>query len=428
MADNYVTNPGAGGVTFAGDEDGALVQWPLIKLAWGQLDTFNILADAAGKRLPMALNEINVTVPISAAALPLPAGAATSAKQDAIIAALGSPLQAGGNVGVLGSVEVVNDVGNPLPVNGTVTAIQGAPNTPANAWPAKVTDGTNVAAVKAASTAAAAADPALVVALNPQGPSLIGVTVGGGAVASVATVKAASTQPAATDTPLVVTVSPVQPIPLGLNSASNGSTATLAANATFTGAAAPKGDQTAIGIQAFSDVSGTLQLQESTDGVNWDQTSSWPLVGGFPLAVGATLTAAQLRVVYTNGPVAQGVFRLGTLARGIAPAGDVNALQDTISGNTARAQMTQARIIGPTQAGSSVYAAAAVKAAGVAPAASDPAQVVTLSPNSQLQNIGSMVELLNQILAVLQAMHAQEGAMSGQSVDPSNFLNDQYLQ
>ena len=65
MADNYITNPGAGGATFAGDEDAGLVQWPLIKLAWGQLDTFNILADAAGKRLPMALNEINVTVPVS---------------------------------------------------------------------------------------------------------------------------------------------------------------------------------------------------------------------------------------------------------------------------------------------------------------------------------------------------------------------------
>ena len=40
-----------------------------------------------------------------------------------------------------------------------VTANQGSANTTANAWPMKVTDGTNSAAVKAASTAAAAADP-----------------------------------------------------------------------------------------------------------------------------------------------------------------------------------------------------------------------------------------------------------------------------
>lgn len=49
------------------------------------------------------------------------------------------------------------------------TAAQGAPNTAANAWPIKNTDGTNVAAVKAASTAPVATDPALVVGLSPNG-------------------------------------------------------------------------------------------------------------------------------------------------------------------------------------------------------------------------------------------------------------------
>lgn len=43
------------------------------------------------------------TQPISAASLPLPSGAATGAKQDAIVAALGTPLQAGGNVAVTAS-------------------------------------------------------------------------------------------------------------------------------------------------------------------------------------------------------------------------------------------------------------------------------------------------------------------------------------
>jgi hypothetical protein len=58
----------------------------------------------------------------------------------------------------------------PQPVSGTVTANQGTANTAANAWPAKVTDGTNTAAVKAASTAAAATDPSAVVALSPNSP------------------------------------------------------------------------------------------------------------------------------------------------------------------------------------------------------------------------------------------------------------------
>lgn len=54
------------------------------------------------------------------------------------------------------------------PVSGTVTANQGTANTAANAWPHKITDGTNTAAVKAASTAPVATDPALVVSLSPN--------------------------------------------------------------------------------------------------------------------------------------------------------------------------------------------------------------------------------------------------------------------
>jgi hypothetical protein len=54
------------------------------------------------------------------------------------------------------------------------TVDQGNPNTTANAWPVKVTDGTNVAAVAPASTPPAATDPALVVAISPN--SSISVT------------------------------------------------------------------------------------------------------------------------------------------------------------------------------------------------------------------------------------------------------------
>jgi hypothetical protein len=51
----------------------------------------------------------------------------------------------------------------------STTANQGTSNTLANAWAQKITDGTNgPAAVKAASTAAIATDPALVVAISPN--------------------------------------------------------------------------------------------------------------------------------------------------------------------------------------------------------------------------------------------------------------------
>ena len=53
-------------------------------------------------------------------------------------------------------------------VSGTVTNNQGTANTVANAWPIKVTDGTNTTAVKAASTIAITTDPSLVVAISPN--------------------------------------------------------------------------------------------------------------------------------------------------------------------------------------------------------------------------------------------------------------------
>lgn len=62
-------------------------------------------------------------------------------------------------------------------VAGTVTSNQGTANTLANAWSTKITDATNgPAAVKAASTAAIATDPALVVAISPNNSILVTTT------------------------------------------------------------------------------------------------------------------------------------------------------------------------------------------------------------------------------------------------------------
>ncbi len=69
---------------------------------------------------------------------------------------------------VSGSVSVSNFPGT-QPISGTVTSNQGTANTLANAWPTELTDGTHgPAAIKAASTAAIATDPALVVAVSPN--------------------------------------------------------------------------------------------------------------------------------------------------------------------------------------------------------------------------------------------------------------------
>lgn len=76
-------------------------------------------------------------------------------------------------VGVVGMCVNGSNQAIPCPSGGSsTTAAQGSPNTTANAWPVKITDGTNVGAVKAASTAPVATDPALVTVLSPNQPSI----------------------------------------------------------------------------------------------------------------------------------------------------------------------------------------------------------------------------------------------------------------
>ena len=97
-----------------------------------------ILPATPSQNAPVAISEVaaGVTVPISATSLPLPSGAAT-------------------NAGITGAgSKTLTDV-----VNGQTTL--GSQTT-------KINDGTNTAAVKAASTAPVAADPALVVAVSPN--------------------------------------------------------------------------------------------------------------------------------------------------------------------------------------------------------------------------------------------------------------------
>ena len=82
----------------------------------------------------------------------------------------------------------------------------------------QITDGTNAVAVKAASTAAVAADPALVVALSPNNNTttnalFIKHTDG----TNTAAVKAASTAAVASDPASVVTLSPNTALPAGAN-------------------------------------------------------------------------------------------------------------------------------------------------------------------------------------------------------------------
>lgn len=75
--------------------------------------------------------------------------------------------------------------GTVVPVSGTVTANQGTANSLANAWTTELTDGTHgPVAVKAASTAAVATDPSLVVSISPNNTvTVVGDAASGSALA-----------------------------------------------------------------------------------------------------------------------------------------------------------------------------------------------------------------------------------------------------
>lgn len=197
MANDTTLNPGVGGETIRDvDKGGIKTQVVIIDMGGGGVE--NIASTPATQATLAALlaelllkAKLTDTQPVSAASLPLPAGAATDAGLVAILAELllkarltdtqpvsaaALPLPAGAATGARQDVEIASlasidaKLTNPLPVNGTVTGNQGTPAATANAWPVKITDGSSVQAVKAASTAALAADPSSVVALSPNSP------------------------------------------------------------------------------------------------------------------------------------------------------------------------------------------------------------------------------------------------------------------
>lgn len=91
MADNVTITPGAG-ATVAADEIGGIL-WQRVKVTFGSdgsatdVDAANGLpVNIENASIPVTGTFWQATQPISAAALPLPAGAATSAKQDILSA------------------------------------------------------------------------------------------------------------------------------------------------------------------------------------------------------------------------------------------------------------------------------------------------------------------------------------------------------
>jgi hypothetical protein len=193
-----------------------------------------LFADITNSSIAVTGTFFQATQPVSAASLPLPSGAATSANQE-VTAAGTSATSAQGVQGVTGGVA--------LPISGTVTAtpsgiFQTAPTTSANTAANPFFDNLSIGGASVSATNGEYANllqgNAVLSATNPVFSELSDAT-------HVNTIKAASTASVAGDTSIVVQINPSQPnltTPLNVALAANQSVnlAQVAGGATSTSA------------------------------------------------------------------------------------------------------------------------------------------------------------------------------------------------
>ena len=327
--------------------------------------------DAGTQRVTIATNDsvpvtgtfFQGTQPVSAASLPLPSGASTEATvaklpiaQGAALGTNAGPLIQGsvttaaptyttGNINPLslttaGAVRT-DSSGTTQPVSGTVTANAGTNlNTSALALDAtltggtqrtKVTDGTNNAAVKAASTAAATTDPALVVAVSPN--NNVRVVLENTSGTNSAAVRGASSAAAASDPAIVVTLSPNSPL-LGITNALPAGTAIIGKFTT---------DQTTHGttdlvasdqvkIAGTAIVTGGLAGSQSVGGTQANNTA----ITANPLLMGAeSITMGTNPTVSTTGNIRRAVSNTeGTLFVQLGGANQFSCFVQAVTATT----------------------------------------------------------------------------------------------
>ena len=95
--------------------------------------------------------------------------------------------------------------------------------------------------------------------------------------------------------------------------ANNSTTSVLSGNAVFTGSATQMVAYAGVCINCFANVSGTLSIQWSTNGTDWDIVENAAITGGTAESFNINTHAEYFRIVYTNGGSAQTTFRLETI-------------------------------------------------------------------------------------------------------------------
>lgn len=147
MADNIAITPGSGATVATDDVSG--VQFQKVKIDVGGDGLSIPLVGTMANGLPVDVTRVQgdvSTKPLTGQVWPINDNGASLTVDGTVTAAALKTAPV--------SVRLSDGTNNvdTVPVSGSLTAGQGAPNTLANAWPAKITDGTNVAGVDAGSS------------------------------------------------------------------------------------------------------------------------------------------------------------------------------------------------------------------------------------------------------------------------------------
>lgn len=154
----------------------------------------------------------------------------------------------------------------------------------------------------------------------------------------------------------------------GLVSTGNSSTTPLGIGAAFTGTAEDISNYSGVNIIVTTDRNGTLNMQFSPDGTNWDHDDAYPCTvttGGVTQSFyfqNAPI-AKYFRVYYVNDGTAQGVFRIQTVYKVNAAVGDVQDLS-TAPVDASNGMVTKSVIYGLTTGGGGGYRAVKVNPSG----------------------------------------------------------------
>lgn len=89
-----------------------------------------------------------------------------------------------------------------------------------------------------------------------------------------------------------------------------GTTESLDANETYTSESRLVDRADRIAGLVFADQAGTLYVEQSADGTNWDLSTSVNITANTGTKFSEELIAPYVRVRYTNGASGQGAFRL----------------------------------------------------------------------------------------------------------------------